>query len=65
MDWLQFISSLVSSIAWPIVGLTFLFLFKTELARIVQRLAHLKYKDLEIDFDKINKTPKNYSWRPR
>jgi hypothetical protein len=53
MDWLQFISSLVSSMAWPVVGLTFLFLFKSELGRIVQRLAHLKYKDLEIDFDKI------------
>lgn len=53
MDWLQFISSLISSIAWPVVGLTFLFLFKTELSKIVQRLAHLKYKDLEIAFDKI------------
>ncbi|WP_305074374.1 DUF4145 domain-containing protein [Propionivibrio sp.] len=53
MDWLQFVSGLISSIAWPLVALTFLFMFRTELAKIVQRLAHLKYKDLELDFDKV------------
>lgn len=53
MDWLQFISGLVSSIAWPAVALTSLFMFRTELTKIIQRLAHLKYKDLELDFDKV------------
>ena len=53
MDWLQFISSLVASLAWPAVAMTFLFLFRAELAKIVQRLAHLKYKDLELDFEKV------------
>lgn len=53
MDWLQFISGLVSNLAWPAVALTFLFMFKAELAKIVQRIAHLKFKDLELDFDKV------------
>lgn len=53
MDWLNFISGLVSSLAWPAVALTFLFMFRAELAKIIQRLAHLRYKDLELDFDKV------------
>ena len=53
MDWKQFIADLVSSLAWPTVGAIFLIMFRSELAKIVQRLAHLKYKDLELDFDKV------------
>jgi uncharacterized protein YutE (UPF0331/DUF86 family) len=53
MDWKQFISNLVSSLAWPIVGAMFLFTFRSELGKIIRRLAHLKYRDLELDFDTI------------
>lgn len=53
MDWKQFITGLVSSIAWPAVAVTILFMFKNELSKIVRRLAHLKYKDLELDFEKV------------
>lgn len=53
MDWKQFIAEIVSSIVWPTVAVTFLFMFKKELAKIVRRLAHLKYKDLELDFEKV------------
>jgi len=53
MDWLQFIADLVSSITWPAVALTFLLMFKAELAGIVQRLAHLKFKNIELEFDKV------------
>lgn len=53
MDWLQFISGFVSSIAWPTVVMVSLFMFRAELRRIVQRLTHLKYKDFEVDFDKV------------
>ena len=53
MDWKQFIVGLISSIAWPTVVITFLLIFKSELAKIVQRLAHLKYKDLELDFERV------------
>ena len=53
MDWKQFIAELVSSIVWPAVAVTFLFIFKNELVKIVRRLARLKYKDLELDFEKV------------
>jgi hypothetical protein len=53
MDWKQFISQIVSSTAWPLLILIILFVFKNELTKVVQRLAHLKYKDLELEFDKV------------
>ena len=53
MDWKQFISELISNLAWPTVTVVVLVMFRNELAKIVQRLAHLKYKDLELDFDKV------------
>jgi len=53
MSWKQFIAEIVSSIAWPAMAIVILFMFRREFAKIVQRLAHLKYKDLELDFDKV------------
>ncbi len=53
MDWKQFIAEIVSSVAWPCVVVAFLVIFRTELSKIIQRLAHLKYKDLELEFDKV------------
>lgn len=53
MDWKQFIANLASSLAWPAVAAMFLFMFRSELSKVVQRLAHLKYKDLEVDFEKV------------
>lgn len=58
MDWKQFIIGFLSSIAWPAIALIFLIMFKSELARVVQRIAHLKYKDLELDFEKVKQTAK-------
>ena len=53
MGWKQFIAEIVSNLAWPTVVVAVLFMFRSELAKIVQRLARLKYKDLELDFDKV------------
>ncbi len=53
MDWKQFIAEIISSIAWPAVAIAIVFLFKNELAKIVRRIARLKYKDLELDFAKV------------
>ncbi len=53
MGWKQFIAEIVSNLAWPIVVVAVLFKFRSELAKIIQRLARLKYKDLELDFDKV------------
>lgn len=53
MGWKQFIAEIVTSLAWPALVIVILFIFKSELAKVVQRLAHLKYKDLELDFEKV------------
>ena len=53
MDWKQFFAEIVSSLAWPTVAVVFLIVFRSEVSRIIQRLAHLKYKGLELDFDKV------------
>jgi uncharacterized protein YutE (UPF0331/DUF86 family) len=53
MGWKQFIANLVSSLAWPTVIALILFAFRSELMKILQRLAHLKYKDLELQFEKV------------
>lgn len=54
MDWKQFTVQIVSSIVWPILVITILLFFKKELVNIIQRLMHLKYKDFELEFEKVN-----------
>jgi uncharacterized protein YutE (UPF0331/DUF86 family) len=53
MEWKQFLSNLVESLAWPSIAAIFLYMFKNELSNIVTRVAHFKYKDLELDFGKV------------
>ena len=53
MDWKQFIVGLISNLTWPGVVVIFLLMFKGELSKIVRRIAHLKYKDLELEFEKV------------
>jgi hypothetical protein len=53
MDWKQFTAQIVSSIAYPLSVIIILLIFKTELTELVRRLAHLRYKDLELEFDTI------------
>ena len=53
MEWKVFFTEIISSLAWPAVAIFFLSMFRAELAKIVQRLAKLKYKDLELDFEKV------------
>jgi hypothetical protein len=59
MDWKQFLIGLISSIAWPAVAMIFLVFFKNELSKIIRRIAHLKYKDLELDFEKVKQQAEN------
>ena len=53
MDWKQFVLGMTGHLAWPLVLIVFLFVFRIELVKVVQRLAHLKYKDFELDFEKV------------
>lgn len=54
MDWKQFIANIVSSLAWPTITAAFMLIFRSEVKKIIQRLAHLKYKEFEVDFAKID-----------
>jgi len=50
MDILQFISSVIGSLAWPATVATLVVLLREPVKRILLTLTRLKYKDLELDF---------------
>lgn len=49
MDWLQFFSSVISSIAWPAAVVGLAYLMRNPLANLLPLIRTLKYKDLQID----------------
>ncbi len=49
MDWLQFVSSVIGSIAWPTAVITIISLLRDPLGKLVPLIRTLKYKDLQID----------------
>ncbi|MGR0138941.1 MULTISPECIES: DUF4145 domain-containing protein [Pseudomonas] len=49
MDWLQFFSSVISSLAWPTAVITLAWLMRNPLSKLVPLIRTLKYKDLQID----------------
>ncbi|WPN24099.1 hypothetical protein [Pseudomonas marginalis] len=49
MDWLQFVSSVIGSVAWPIAVITIIALLRAPLGKLVPLIRTLKYKDLQID----------------
>ncbi len=50
MNWLEFISSVLGSLAWPATVITLVVVLRSPLGRILLTLTKLKYKDLELDF---------------
>lgn len=50
MDWMQFVSSLVSSLAWPSVTVFILLTFKNQISKLIPLLQKLKIGALEADF---------------
>ena len=50
MDWLQFISSIVESLAWPGSIVVLVLVLRSPVSRLLLALTRLKYKDLELDF---------------
>ena len=52
MDWLQFISSVISSIAWPVVAILVLLILKENISSLSPFIERLKYKDFEVEFRK-------------
>jgi hypothetical protein len=59
-DWLTFIASLVSSLAWPVSAIVAIYLLKNNLGIFTQVLERLKFKGLELEFRKgIEESQKN------
>ena len=50
MSWLQFISAIVSSVAWPATLIVLVWMLREPLRRVLLTITSLKYKDLEVDF---------------
>ncbi len=50
MNWLDFISSLVASLAWPVTLLIVLFWLKDNLQSLFPFIERFKYKDFEVQF---------------
>lgn len=52
MDWLQFIASIIDSLAWPGAVLVAVILLRRPLSALIPLLHRLKYKDFEVEFDR-------------
>ncbi|WP_395593309.1 hypothetical protein AB4P93_22740 [Pseudomonas sp. B26140] len=49
MDWMQFVSALVSSLAWPAAAFGIVMVLKGPLLRAIPKIRSLKYGELHID----------------
>lgn len=52
MNWLEFIAEIINSLAWPASILLVLYILRGELPVIARSLKKLRYKDLELEFEK-------------
>jgi hypothetical protein len=50
MDWLQFIASIVGSVAWPLAAIACVLFLRKEVVQLLRRLRRLKYGDAEAEF---------------
>ena len=55
MNWLDFFASIAGSLAWPGCVLVITYFLKGELPKLIDGLRKLKYKDLELEFEKSSK----------
>ena len=52
MSWLEFFAKIIDSLAWPASILFVLYILRGELPAIARSLKKLRYKDLELEFEK-------------
>lgn len=50
MNWLEFGSNIVDSLAWPMVSLAVVFMLRRPLAQLIPQVTKLRFRDLEADF---------------
>jgi len=53
MDWLTFFVEIVKVLVWPTALVLAALLFRKPLAELIPALRHLRYKELELDFEQI------------
>jgi len=58
MTLFEFISSITSSLAWPVIVLIIVFILKNPLSKILLSLTKFRYKDLEIEFERLRSSAK-------
>jgi hypothetical protein len=49
MSWLEFVASIIDSLAWPAVILAAAWMLKDRIALLIPHIAKLKYKDFELE----------------
>lgn len=59
MDWLTFLSSIVSAVAWPATLVILLVQIREQLPQLAKSLRRLKYKDIEVEFGEAAKAIAN------
>lgn len=50
-NWLDFFSSIINSLAWPIAIITIIFVFKPSIIGLFPKLKKLIFKDFSLEFD--------------
>lgn len=49
MNWPEFIAEVVGHLAWPATAMVVLFVFRSPLANLIERLRHVKFQSLELE----------------
>src|SRR5271157_6230693 len=52
MDWLNFLTNIVASLAWPCTIIIIIFLMRKPIRDLLPLLQRLKYKEFELEFGK-------------
>lgn len=50
MDWMTFVVELIKALAWPVVAVTVIFVFKDKLTKLFEDITELKGLDIEAKF---------------
>ncbi len=64
MDWLQFFSAILDSLAWPTAAIVAILVMRRPLRLLLPLLRRLRYKDVQLDFEeKLDETEAKVSER--
>ena len=52
MDWLTFVSNIVSALAWPVATLSIVIILRAPIFKILNLVSRIKVSDVELEFDR-------------